>query len=146
MSAHVPGARRVAAPKTTKVLAEILCLGVLAQAAFAGAFLGGHHPWLTWHQRLGDFVVIVPIANLIVGMAGRRHLPEPGSMLATRVVLLALVIGTEAAGHAGGSLLALHIPLAVATMALAVWQVTATSEGQRADTRPSSVRARPGSA
>ncbi len=31
-------------------------------------------------------------------------------MLVIRVVLVALVIGTEAAGHAAGSLLALHIP------------------------------------
>jgi hypothetical protein len=88
--------------------------------------------WLSWHQRLGDFIVIIPIASLIVGLVARRGKPEAGSALFVRVVLVALVIGTEAAGHAAGSLLALHIPLAVATMGLTVWQVANVADAQRA--------------
>jgi len=51
------------------------------------------------------------------------------------------VVGTEAAGHAGGSLLALHIPLAVATMALTMWQVTIATDTWRAGARAHPVRA-----
>lgn len=95
-----------AAPRATKLLAEILGLGVLAQAGVRGRVLGGPpHMWLSWHQRLGDFIVVIPIVSLIVGLAARRHQPEMTSMLLLRIVLIALVIGTEAAGHAAGSLL-----------------------------------------
>ena len=130
MSEPLPAARQLVAPRATMILAEILGLAVLAQAAFAGGFLGGHHRWLSWHQRLGDFIVIIPIASLAVGLTGRRRQPEPASMLLLRVVLIALVIGTESTGHAAGSLLALHIPLAVAAMALTIWQVTLAAEAQ----------------
>ena len=44
----------MAAPRTTMILTEILALGVLAQAAFAGGFLDGHHMWLTWPLRQLD--------------------------------------------------------------------------------------------
>jgi hypothetical protein len=94
--------------------------------------------WLSWHQRLGDFIVIIPIANLIVGLVARRGQPEAGSALFIRVALVALVIGTEAAGHAAGSLLALHIPLAVATMGLTVWQVANAADAQRASAQATS--------
>jgi hypothetical protein len=124
MSQPARVARQTAAPRATKVLAEILGLGVLAQAAFAGGFLEGHHMWLSWHQRLGDFLVVVPIASLVMGLLATRRQPDTASILLTRIALVAVVIGTEAAGHAAGSLLALHIPLAVATMALAMWQIT----------------------
>lgn len=133
--------RQTAAPRATKVLAEVLGLGVLAQAAFAGGFLGGHHMWLSWHQRLGDFIVVIPIASLIVGLLACRRKAEATSMLVIRVVLIALAIGTEAAGHAGGTLLALHIPLAVAIMALTMWQITTAAAAQRANVRPDQARA-----
>jgi hypothetical protein len=135
MSQPVRVARQIAAPRATKVLAEILGLGVLAQAAFAGGFLGGHHMWLSWHQRLGDFIVVIPLVSLIVGLVARRRRPDTTSMLLIRVVLVALVIGTEAAGHAAGSLLALHIPLAVAVMALTMWQITIAAEAQGVNVR-----------
>jgi hypothetical protein len=41
------------------MLAEILGLALSARATFAGGLLGGHHMGLGWHQRLGDFIVIV---------------------------------------------------------------------------------------
>jgi hypothetical protein len=135
MSQPVRVARQIAAPRATRVLAEILGLGVLAQAAFAGGFLGGHHMWLSWHQRLGDFIVVIPIVSLVIGLLARRRQAEATLMLLMRAALIALVIGTEAAGHAAGSLLALHVPLAVATMALTMWQITNAAEAQRTNVR-----------
>lgn len=144
MSQPLRAARQTAAPRATKVLAEILGVGVLAQAGFAGGFLGGHHMWLNWHQRLGDFIVVIPLVSLVVGLVARRRQPETTSMLLVRVVLIALVIGTEAAGHAAGSWLALHIPLAVALMALTMRQIILAAEAQRVNARQHTVRAERG--
>lgn len=119
---HTPrSAPRIAAPRVTRILAEILALGVLAQAMFAGGFLGGHHQWLAWHQHLGDLIVIIPVAILAVGLVRRRRHFEAASVLATRFLLVIFVVGAEATGHAAGSLLAIHIPLAVAAIALVAW-------------------------
>jgi hypothetical protein len=114
------------------LLAEILGIGILVQAAFAGGFLGGHHIWLNWHQRIGDLLVVFPLASLLVALALRRRQTERSSMLGNRLALVLLVIGVEATGHAGGSLLAVHIPAAVATMALVVHQGVTAAEGRRA--------------
>jgi hypothetical protein len=125
----------MAAPRATIVLAYLLVVGVLVEAAFAGGFVGGHHMWKVWHENLGDFLVLFPLANLVVGLALRRRHPESRSMVATRVVLLLLVVVVVVTGHAGGTLLAIHIPAAVATAGLLARQVTIFSRAQGADTR-----------
>ena len=130
MNETVPVARTVVAPQTTMILAEILGLGILVQAAFAGGFLGGHHMWLNWHQRIGDLLVVFPLASLVVALVLRRRQTESSSMLGIRIALLVLVIAVEATGHAGGSLLAVHIPAAVAAMALVVHEGVVSAEGR----------------
>lgn len=47
--------------------------------------------WLSWHQRLGDFIVVIPIVNLIVGVLARRRQAEATLMLLMRVVLVGFV-------------------------------------------------------
>jgi len=134
MSQTTPAARRIAAPRTTMVLTEVLALGVLVQAAFAGGFLGGHHVWKSWHGNLGDFLVFLPIASLVIGLALRRRQPENFTMLASRVILLIVVLAVVATGHEAGGLLAVHIPAAVATVGILVRQAamfTQTREVQR---------------
>lgn len=113
----------VAAPRVTAALAGILALGVLIQAAFAGGFLGGHHLWLSWHENLGDVLVLLPLASLVVGLVACRRQPDTPPMLASRVGLVLLVFGVVATGHAGRSLLAIHIPAAVALVGLISYQV-----------------------
>jgi hypothetical protein len=122
MSQAIPAERRIAAPRTTAILAGVLALGVLLEATFAGGFLGGHHMWKSWHEDLGNLLVLPALASLVVGLALRRREPDSASMLASRVALLILVIAAVAAGHEGGSLLAIHIPVAVATTGLVVRQ------------------------
>jgi hypothetical protein len=131
MSETVAAARTVAVPRTTMILAEILGLGILVQAAFAGGFLGGHHTWLHWHQRIGDLLVVFPLASLLVALAARRRQTESTSMVSIRIALLVLVVAVEATGHAGGSFLAVHIPAAVATMALVVHLGVNSAEARR---------------
>lgn len=122
MSQAFPARRRLAAPRITAILAGILALGVVLEATFAGGFLGGHHVWMSWHEGLGNLLVLPPLASLIIGLALRRRERESASMLASRVALLILVIAVVATGHEGGNLLAVHIPAAVGTMGLVVRQ------------------------
>jgi hypothetical protein len=114
--------RSIAAPRITAALAGLFVLGVLAQAAFAGAFAGGHHMWLNWHQNVGDLLVVLPLASLVTGLACRRRQADTRAMLATRVALVVLVVAVVVTGHAGGGWLAFHIPAAVATVGLATRQ------------------------
>jgi len=114
--------RSVAAPRVTAALAGLFILAVLAQAAFAGGFAGGHHMWLSWHQNAGDLLVVLPLASLIVGLVCRRSQADTTAMLASRVALVVLVVAVAATGHAGGGWLAFHVPAAVATVGLATRQ------------------------
>jgi hypothetical protein len=113
--------RSVAAPRVTAALAVLFILVVLAQAAFAGGFAGGHHMWMSWHQNVGDLLVVLPLASLIVGLFRRRQ-ADTTAMLASRVTLVVLVAAVSATGHAGGGWLAFHIPAAVASVGLATRQ------------------------
>jgi hypothetical protein len=112
----------VAAPRLTLVLGLLFILAVLAQGAFAGGFIGGHHQWLTWHQNLGDLLIVLPLASLITGLVARRRQPDTRAVLIGRVRLLVLIAIVVITGHAGGAWLAVHIPSAIAAFGLAVWQ------------------------
>lgn len=63
MSHAIRYAGRVTAPRNTMRLAGILALGLLVEAAFAGGFLGGHHMWMSWHENLGTFLILPPLAT-----------------------------------------------------------------------------------
>jgi hypothetical protein len=113
---------RISAPRLTMVLGLVLAVGVLAQGLFAGGFLEGDREWHAWHEVLGDLLVLPPLVGLVVALLLLRRRPEARVVLATRVVLLALVIVVIVTGHAGRSLLAVHIPAAVAVVGIAVRQ------------------------
>jgi hypothetical protein len=133
MTATALAVRRVAAPRTTAILAGLLALGVLVEAALAGGFLGGSHTWKSWHENLGTFLILIPLASLLVGLALYRRRPENVSMLANRVVLLLLVVTVVVTGNAGGSLLAVHIPAAVAMVGLVVRQAMIAAQARDAE-------------
>jgi hypothetical protein len=133
MTATTLAVRRVAAPRTTAILAGLLALGVLVEAALAGGFLGGSHMWKSWHENLGTFLILIPLASLLVGLALYRRQPEDVLMLANRVVLLILVVTVVVTGNAGGSLLAVHIPAAVAMVGLVVRQAMIAAQARDAE-------------
>ena len=115
---------RISAPRLTVILGLVLAVGVLAQGLFAGGFLEGDKVWHAWHEVLGDVLVLPPLVGLVVALLLMRRRPEAHVVLATRVVLLALVIVVIVTGHAGRSLLAVHIPAAIAVVGIAVRQAT----------------------
>ncbi|TNC29200.1 hypothetical protein [Amycolatopsis alkalitolerans] len=116
--------RTVAAPRLTAALGLLLAVGVLAQGLTAGAFLQGDGQWHPWHEALGDALVLPPLISLVVALALFRRQPDTPSVLATRIVLLALVVIAIGAGHAGKSMLVVHIPTAIAVVGIAVRQAT----------------------
>jgi len=116
--------RTIAAPRFTAVLGLVLAVGVLSQGLFAGAFLQGDHSRLSWHETLGTLLVLPPLASLVAALALHRRHPDPPSTLVTRAFLLALVITTIITGHAGRDLLVVHVPAAIAVVAVAVRQGT----------------------
>lgn len=115
-------ATEVAAPRVTAALATALGLGLLAQGAFAGGLSGGDHMWLIWHEDVGDLLVVVPLASLVLGLVLRQREPEPWRVLALRAGLLLLVAAVLITGHAGGGWLAVHVPGAIAAMVLVARQ------------------------
>lgn len=144
MTRHEDPSVDLAAPRATAALAAVLGIGLLAQGAFAGALVGTqHHQWLTWHKDLGDFLLLVPLASLFVGLALQRHRPEPNAALARRAGLFVLVVAVIATGHAGGAWLAVHVPAAVAAMGLVVRQVTTSTTAYRSRSGSRRVPTRP---
>ena len=114
-------ARRILA-----VLAGLTALGVVLQGVWAGIFLSSDHrpdAWVHIHD-VGAWVTLI-LAALTAGWALvslRRHV-----LLVVGSILLALLVAGEA--HLGGmitddgndAMTAVHIPLAMALLALAVW-------------------------
>jgi hypothetical protein len=116
--------RTVAAPRLTATLGLLLAVGVLAQGLTAGAFLQGDAQWHAWHEALGNALVLPPLISLVVALALLRRQPDTPSVLATRIILLVLAVIAIGAGHAGRSLLVVHIPAAIAVVGIAVRQAT----------------------
>lgn len=116
--------RTVTAPRLTAILGLVLAVGVLVQGLSAAGFLAGGHAWHTWHEALGNALLLPPLVSLVAAIVLRRRAPEAASALATRVFLLVLVAAVIVTGHAGGGLLLVHIPAAIAVVGIAVRQAT----------------------
>jgi hypothetical protein len=114
----------IAAPRLTAICGLVLALGVLVQGLSAGSFLQGHHGWQAWHEALGDALVLPPLVSLLTALMLMRREADSRSVVATRAFLLVLVVVVVVTGHAGTSLLAVHIPAAIGVVAIAVRQAT----------------------
>lgn len=110
----------IAPSRTTAALG----LGLLVQSGLAGGVADSHHQWLTWHENLGDVLVLIPLSCLGLRLGLRRRRPESRHLLAPRAGLFAAIVAVVATGHAGGNWLALHVTVAVAAMGLVARQAT----------------------
>jgi hypothetical protein len=119
---HSAGPRAIAAPRVTAMTGLVLAVLVVVQGLLAGGFLGGDHRWYAWHEILGTVLVLPPLVSLVAALVLVRREREARSALATRVFLLVLVVAVILTGHFGRSLLAVHIPAAVAAAGIAVRQ------------------------
>jgi heme A synthase len=108
-----------------RVLTWVVALGIVLQGVWAGMFVRPGQAfdatWVTVHARGGEVTIAVALAAAVVAfwrLRSRRDLVVGSAAL---VVLLALeaFIGGEVYDNQG--LTALHIPLALALVGLAVW-------------------------
>jgi heme A synthase len=124
MSPPAPAADRTRSP-LYGVLIGLATLGVLLQGVWAGLFIREHSDyaprWVAVHALDGQ--VTAALALVATGVAfvqlRRRRDLVLGSAVFTLLLVAEVALGS-ALGSAQG-LLALHIPLALALMALAVW-------------------------
>jgi heme A synthase len=107
------------------VLVGLASLGILLQGVWAGMFIRPGEAfdalWVTVHARGAEVTIALALASAVVAfwkLRSRRDLVI-GSGALTVLLALEAFIGGEIIDSPGLSVL--HIPLALALMALAVW-------------------------
>lgn len=136
MTQHLTSSAGASPPRFTRPLRVAVGLNaalVLAQAAFAGQFLGGNQPLLIAHQVNAEIIPLVALAQLVLAVLVWRPGRGPGWPAVASALLLVAVVFQIALGWAGQ--LALHVPLGVAIFGL--------TAALLASTRPLAREARP---
>jgi hypothetical protein len=108
-------------------LVGLIALAILLQAVFAGEFVDRVHTpggWLNAHDANAD--VATALAIVTAGYAFVALRAAARSLVIGSVLLALALIAQTAIGHAitangDDGLLALHIPLALATFGLTIW-------------------------
>lgn len=100
-------------------------LGVLLQGLWAGLFAGAdpahHETWVRVHQIGGMVTAALALVAAVVAFAQLRHRRELVLGSIAFFVLTVVEVGLGEAIGDSRALTAVHIPLALALMALAVW-------------------------
>jgi hypothetical protein len=118
-----PSVARERTPLFSSV-AGLASLGVLLQGLWAGLFFGdpgSHDLWVRVHSIGGMVTGALALAAAVVALAQLRHRRD---VVVGAIVFFVLVVAEIGLGEAVGDqrgLVAVHIPLAMALMGLAVW-------------------------
>jgi hypothetical protein len=122
------GSRGVRPHPGWSALIGLTSLGVLLQGLWAGLFLrpdaGG--PWYSVHQHGAEVTVTLAVLATIAAVVWLR--PRRDLLVGT-VLLLVLLVVEYVLGRAGGGSVAVHVPLAMLLMGLAVWLPMAARRG-----------------
>ncbi len=101
-------------------LIGLTSLGVLLQGLWAGLFLrpdaGGS--WYSVHQHGAEATVTLALLSTVAALVWLRSRRD---LLVGTVLLLVLLVVEYFLGRAGGASVAVHVPLAMLLMGLAVW-------------------------
>ena len=104
-------------------LVGLTSLGILLQALWAGLFLrrGDHGTWVAIHQHAGETTTLLGVLAAVAALVWMRHNRPAliGTVLLAVLLVVELVLG-YASDDRGGSV-AVHVPLAMLLMGLAVW-------------------------
>jgi heme A synthase len=129
-------AGRAANPGATKLFAALVglaALAVLLQGVWAGMFVRERRDysdtWVAVHSTGANVAILLALVATVVAVVrlrGRREL-WIGSLVFTVLLALEAVIGGLVGDHPG--LAALHFPLALALMGLAVWLPLRSTRG-----------------
>ena len=115
------GARDVLPHPVWSALIGLTSLGVLLQGLWAGLFLRGDadgSTWLSVHQHGAEATVTLALLATVAAAVWLRHRRD---LLVGTVLLLVLLVAEYFLGRAGGGSVAVHVPLALLLMGLAVW-------------------------
>jgi hypothetical protein len=110
-------------------LVGLTTLGILLQGLWAGLFLRRDADGSTWfsvHQHGGEATVTLAVLATIAAAVWLRHRRD---LLGGTVLLLVLLVVEYFIGRAGGDGVAVHVPLALLIMGLAVWLPVAARRG-----------------
>ena len=106
-------------------LVGVASLGILLQGLWAGLFLrpgaGGRQTWVAVHQHAGEAIAVVALLATIAAVIWMRR---STAVLVGTVLLLVLVVVQVLLGYAidgSANAVAVHVPLALVLMGLAVW-------------------------
>lgn len=120
------GSRRTTSAAVT-VLAGLATVAILLQGLWAGLFLrgasGGGTDWVDVHARGGEVALVLVVLATVVAFIRVRHRRElwlGGAALAALLVVEAY-LGGLIHDQDKENLTAVHVPLAMAIMGLAVW-------------------------
>ena len=102
-------------------LIGLTTLGVLLQGLWAGLFLRRDADGSTWysvHQHGAEATVTLALLATIAAAVWLRHRRD---LLVGTALLLVLLVVEYFLGRGGGGSVAVHVPLALLLMGLAVW-------------------------
>jgi hypothetical protein len=106
-------------------LIGLTTLGVLLQGLWAGLFLrrgaGGRNTWVAVHQHAGETTVLLALLATVAVLVWLRHRRD--LVIGTALLLVLLVVELMLGYTIGdsSSAVAVHVPLALLIMGLAVW-------------------------
>ena len=120
------------------ILIGLAALGVLLQGLWAGIFLehDGNRPdkWVNIHARGAEVTIVITVLAFVAALVWLRHRRD--LLIGTAVLAVALVveayIGGRITDDGNDTLTAIHVPLAMAVMGLAVWLPFRTRSGRSA--------------
>lgn len=135
-SANSPGTRST----LFNVLIGLTALAVLLQAVWAGIFLehdgerGAADNWITVHAHGGEVAILLALLSTIVAVVKLRPRKDLWVASGALTVLLVLeaYIGGLISEDGKDTLTAVHIPLAMAIMALVIWLTVRAGRGPAA--------------
>ncbi|MEW1952719.1 hypothetical protein [Terrabacter sp. NPDC080008] len=126
-----PGTANAATPgrRLFGILTGLTALLVLLQGLWAGIFLehdgerDAASSWIEVHAHGGEVALVLAVAAVVVAFVKLRPRRDLliGSTALVVLLLLESYIGGLIADDSLDSLTAVHVPLAMATMAVAVW-------------------------
>jgi hypothetical protein len=116
--------RRGQAARALRAVALAHAALVLAQAAFAGRYLGGDAASLRLHERNAELIVTLALVQLVLAVLVWRPGRGPGWPALASLVLWLAEVAQMAFGY--GRALAVHVPLGVAIFGLTVALTLAT--------------------
>ena len=111
------------------VLIGLTALAVLLQAVWAGIFLehdgerDAASSWIDVHARGGEIAIVLALLATIVALVKLRHRRDLwiGSAALTVLLIVESYVGGLIRDDSKDTLTAVHVPLAMAIMALVIW-------------------------